>query len=108
MKVTIFGTGYVGLVTGACLAEVGNELLCVDIDTAKIEGLQNGVIPIYEPGLEAMDKHNAGEGRLQLCTDPSAVVSQYAVPTSVGRVLIRDPLHSVFSVDGEANHQGWR
>ena len=51
MRVTIFGTGYVGLVTGTCLAEVGHDIVCVDIDAAKVEGLNRGVIPIYEPGL---------------------------------------------------------
>ncbi len=52
MKVTVFGSGYVGLVTGACFAEAGNQVLCVDIDDAKIEGLKRGVIPIHEPGLD--------------------------------------------------------
>ena len=51
MRITVFGSGYVGLVTGACLADVGNHVLCVDIDDAKIEGLKAGRIPIYEPGL---------------------------------------------------------
>jgi len=54
MKVTIFGTGYVGLVQAAVLADVGHEVCCVDVDEAKVEGLKNGVIPIYEPGLEEL------------------------------------------------------
>ena len=54
MKVTLFGTGYVGLVTGACLAEMGNHVLCVDVDAAKVERLQRGEGPIYEPGLAAI------------------------------------------------------
>ncbi|MGZ4980535.1 MAG: UDP-glucose dehydrogenase family protein [Methylobacter sp.] len=69
MKITIFGSGYVGLVTGTCLAEVGNEVICVDIDEEKIAKLQQGIIPIYEPGLEAMVKENQSEGRLTFTTD---------------------------------------
>jgi UDPglucose 6-dehydrogenase len=69
MKITIFGSGYVGLVTGTCLAEVGNKVVCVDIDEAKIAKLQQGIIPIYEPGLEAMVKENQSEGRLMFTTD---------------------------------------
>jgi UDPglucose 6-dehydrogenase len=69
MKITIFGSGYVGLVTGTCLAEVGNDVVCVDIDEAKIAKLQQGIIPIYEPGLEAMVRENQSEGRLTFTTD---------------------------------------
>ncbi|MFI3157346.1 MAG: UDP-glucose/GDP-mannose dehydrogenase family protein [Methylococcaceae bacterium] len=69
MKITIFGSGYVGLVTGTCLAEVGNDVICVDIDEAKIAKLQQGIIPIFEPGLEAMIKENQAEGRLRFTTD---------------------------------------
>jgi|GEM_PF-2906015 len=58
MKITIFGSGYVGLVTGACLADVGHEILCVDLDQGKVDGLNNGIIPIYEPGLERKIKFN--------------------------------------------------
>jgi UDPglucose 6-dehydrogenase len=75
MRVTIFGTGYVGLVTGTCLAEVGHHVVCVDIDIAKIEGLRNGVIPIYEPGLEPMVKANFAEGRLEFTTDAAAAIA---------------------------------
>src|SRR3546814_9590503 len=74
MRVAIFGTGYVGLVTGTCLAEVGHEVVCVDIDQAKVDGLDNGVIPIYEPGLEPMVKANHAAGRLQLNTDAGQAV----------------------------------
>jgi UDPglucose 6-dehydrogenase len=69
MKVTIFGSGYVGLVTGACLAEVGNDVVCVDVDENKIERLQHGEVPIYEPGLEVLIRRNQEAGRLQFTTD---------------------------------------
>ena len=69
MKVTVFGSGYVGLVTGACLAEVGNHVMCVDVDPAKIELLNGGGVPIYEPGLEEMVARNRAAGRLKFTTD---------------------------------------
>jgi UDPglucose 6-dehydrogenase len=69
MRVTIFGSGYVGLVTGACLADAGNNVLCVDVDQAKIEGLKQGVVPIHEPGLDTLIKRNAEAGRLEFTTD---------------------------------------
>ncbi len=69
MKITIFGSGYVGLVTGACLAEVGNEVLCVDIDVRKIEMLKNAQMPIYEPGLDAMVQRNVKKNQLFFTTD---------------------------------------
>ena len=75
MKVTIIGTGYVGLVTGACLAEVGNEVFCVDVDARKIGILNAGGIPIFEPGLEEMVKRNVAEGRLVFSTDIEASVN---------------------------------
>ncbi|MFN3712860.1 MAG: UDP-glucose dehydrogenase family protein [Alcanivoracaceae bacterium] len=75
MKITVFGTGYVGLVTGTCLADVGHHVLCVDVDAGKIEGLRNGVIPIYEPGLEPMVKCNVAEGRLRFTTDAAEAVA---------------------------------
>jgi UDPglucose 6-dehydrogenase len=74
MRVTIFGTGYVGLVTGTCLAEVGHDVTCVDIDTAKVDGLNRGVVPIYEPGLEPMVKANHASGRLRFTTDAPAAI----------------------------------
>src|SRR5690606_13575296 len=75
MRVSIFGTGYVGLVTGTCLAEVGHEVVCVDIDAAKVEGLDRGVLPIYEPGLEPMVKANHAVGRLRFTTDAASAIA---------------------------------
>jgi UDPglucose 6-dehydrogenase len=75
MRVCIFGTGYVGLVTGTCLAEVGHDVICVDIDAAKIDGLDHGVVPIYEPGLTPMVKANHAAGRLRFSTDAPAGIA---------------------------------
>jgi UDPglucose 6-dehydrogenase len=75
MKVTIFGTGYVGLVTGACLAEMGNHVVCVDVDQAKVDGLLRGIVPIFEPGLEPIVKRNHASGRLDFTTDPGPAVA---------------------------------
>lgn len=69
MRVTIFGSGYVGLVTGACLADAGNHVLCVDVDAAKIERLKRGEVPIHEPGLDALIKRGSEAGRLEFTTD---------------------------------------
>lgn len=74
MKVTVFGVGYVGLVQGAVLAEVGHEVVCVDVDANKVEHLNQGVIPIYEPGLEALVRENHRSGRLSFTTDPIMAV----------------------------------
>ena len=74
MKIAVVGTGYVGLVLGACLSENGNTVICVDKDGAKIDMLTRGEIPIYEPGLEEMVVRNQHEDRLSFTTDlPSAV-----------------------------------
>jgi UDPglucose 6-dehydrogenase len=80
MQVTIFGTGYVGLVTGTCLAEVGNDVVCVDIDAAKVERLNRGEVPIFEPGLEDLVAANRAAGRLRFTTDAASAIAH-------GRIL---------------------
>jgi len=74
MKITVFGTGYVGLVTGTCLADVGHDVICMDVDAAKIDGLKQGEIPIFEPGLESMVLRNVEAGRLNFTTDARQAV----------------------------------
>ena len=69
MRITIFGSGYVGLVTGACLADAGNHVVCVDVDAGKIERLNRGEVPIHEPGLDELIERNAAKGRLKFTTD---------------------------------------
>jgi UDPglucose 6-dehydrogenase len=75
MKIAVIGTGYVGLVAGAGFADMGNDVLCADIDESKIGLLKRGEVPIYEPGLDRLIKHNANEGRLSFTTDISAAVA---------------------------------
>ena len=75
MKITVIGSGYVGLVSGACLAELGNDVLCMDVDPRKIALLQQGGVPIYEPGLEDMIKSNVAAGRLRFTTDVAESVA---------------------------------
>ncbi|MBW6489830.1 MAG: UDP-glucose/GDP-mannose dehydrogenase family protein [Lentimicrobium sp.] len=85
MKITIVGTGYVGLVTGTCFAEVGIEVVCVDIDAKKIENLKNGISPIYEPGLDDMIARNFEKGRLHFSTElPSSVNDADVIFIAVG------------------------
>ena len=74
MKITVIGTGYVGLVSGTCLAEVGNDVLCLDVDPAKIKLLEEGGIPIFEPGLQEMVRRNVAAGRLHFTTDVERAV----------------------------------
>ena len=69
MNITIVGTGYVGLVTGTCFAETGNQVSCIDIDQDKLNKLEQGIIPIHEPGLEAMISRNVSEGRLRFSSN---------------------------------------
>jgi len=75
MRIAIFGTGYVGLVTGTCLAEVGHDVVCVDIDADKVQGLKQGVVPIFEPGLQPMVKANHAAGRLDFTTDAASAIA---------------------------------
>lgn len=89
MNLTVIGTGYVGLVSGTCFAEMGNKVHCIDIDQQKIDHLKNGVIPIYEPGLEAMVKRNVENNSLHFSTDlaaqlPTTDVAFIAVGTPMG------------------------
>ena len=89
MKVAVIGTGYVGLVVGAGLAETGNSVTCVDINEERIRLLKEGVIPIFEPGLESMVRRNFESGRLKFTTDTVKAVSEnlvifLAVPTPMG------------------------
>jgi UDPglucose 6-dehydrogenase len=89
MRITVVGTGYVGLVTGTCFAETGNDVVCVDIDDNKVSKLSNGEITIYEPGLEKLFIRNLKEGRLSFTTDLKAGIQDakiifLALPTPPG------------------------
>src|SRR5271154_3076015 len=98
MRIAIIGTGYVGLVSGACFSEFGVDVICVDKDTAKIEALRQGRMPIYEPGLEQMVAENVKAGRLSFSTDlASAVKSADAVFIAVGTPARRGDGHADLS-----------
>ncbi|WP_316823189.1 UDP-glucose/GDP-mannose dehydrogenase family protein [Pedobacter gandavensis] len=89
MKIAVIGTGYVGLVTGTCLAETGNKVICVDIDAAKVKKMQDGQVPIYEPGLDVLFHRNIAQGRLTFTTDlahgiQDAQIIFMALPTPPG------------------------
>ena len=85
MRITVVGTGYVGLVVGACLAETGNDVHCADVDVGKIDGLRKNVLPIYEPGLDDLVERNQAQGRLKFTTDvPSAIAGSEVVFIAVG------------------------
>ena len=85
MNITVVGTGYVGLVTGACIAEMGNTVVCVDVDPKKIENLKKGILPIYEPGLETVVEENFAAGRLLFTTAlPEAMEQSDIIFIAVG------------------------
>ena len=90
MNIAMLGTGYVGLVTGSCFAETGNDVVCVDIDEAKVELLREGRVPFYELGLEELVERNTREGRLSFSTDlGEAVKRAEAVFIAVGTPQVR-------------------
>ena len=85
MNISVIGTGYVGLVVGACLAETGNDVICADVSEEKIAGLRRSVLPIYEPGLEGLVERNQADGRLKFTTDvPAAIAAAEIVFVAVG------------------------
>lgn len=79
MNIAVVGTGYVGLVTGTCFAETGNDVVCVDIDASKVEMMKNGAIPIYEPGLEILFERNIKNKRLHFTTDLHSAIKDAEV-----------------------------
>jgi len=109
MNIAIVGTGYVGLVTGTCFAEMGTNVTCVDIDTEKIDKLNNGIMPIYEPGLEELVKKNVREGRLHFTTDLTSVLGKVEIVFSaVGTPPDEDgsaDLHYVLDVARTFGHK---
>src|SRR5713226_4638587 len=102
MNIAIIGSGYVGLVTGTCLAESGNEVICVDINRERVAALSEGKIPIYEPGLAELVRRNVGEGRLTFTTDTAGAVAQCLISfIAVGTPMSSNgaaDLSSVFQV----------
>ena len=109
MKISVIGTGYVGLVTGACLADVGNDVLCIDVDAVKVGRLIAGEIPIYEPGLEALVQRNVSAGRLRFTTDliegaGFGLVQMIAVGTPPGEDGSADLQYVVVAARNLARH----
>jgi UDPglucose 6-dehydrogenase len=103
MKICVVGTGYVGLVTGTGFAEIGNHVVCVDTDADKVERLQRGELPIFEPGLEEMVSRNVRDGRLSFSSDPaSAIAASRVVFVAVGTPSRRDGGAHLGSVDAVA------
>ena len=98
MRIAMIGTGYVGLVSGACFSEFGTDVVCVDKDAGKIDRLLDGVMPIYEPGLEALVEKNVAAGRLSFTTEleeavggAEAVFIAVGTPTTEGTVMLIYP-----------------
>src|SRR5437762_1912357 len=114
MNITVIGTGYVGLVTGACLADAGNHVFCLDLDERKIARLNAGEIPIFEPGLEPIVRRNEQAGRLRFSTDVAASVAHgelqvIAVGTPPGEDGSADLQHVVAAARAVGRHmQGWK
>ncbi len=109
MKITVIGSGYVGLVSGACLADLGNDVLCVDVDAKKIELLNSGGVPIHEPGLAELIKRNVESGRLRFTTDVAAsvahgLVQMIAVGTPSGEDGSADLQYVLAAARNIANH----
>ncbi|MCK4349771.1 MAG: UDP-glucose/GDP-mannose dehydrogenase family protein, partial [Candidatus Krumholzibacteria bacterium] len=102
MKICMVGTGYVGLVSGACLADFGSNVMCVDIDAKRLEQIKSGIMPIYEPGLRELVERNYSSGRLQFTTDlGSAVKESSVIFSAVGTPMRKDgscDLTAVFQV----------
>jgi UDPglucose 6-dehydrogenase len=101
MNITIIGTGYVGLVTGTCFSEMGNEVYCVDVIEEKIESLKKGIIPIYEPGLEELIKKNYERGNLHFTTD----LAQGLENSDVCFIAVGTPMGEDGSADLQYVHQ---
>src|SRR4029453_15864882 len=107
MKIAVVGTGYVGLVLGACLAESGNDVICVDNVEAKVRMLRRGQVPIYEPGLQELVKRNKSEGRLAFTTElPKAVRASQVVFIAVGTPTGEDGSADLKHVLGVAREIG--
>ena len=103
MQIAIVGTGYVGLVSGTCFAEMGAHVTCVDVDAQKIEKLKNGIMPIYEPGLEELVKRNVGFERLKFTTDLTEVLDDVEVVFSaVGTPsLVKTSINTPYSLPNQ-------
>ena len=106
MNITVIGTGYVGLVTGACFAKMGNDVYCVDIDDEKIEGLKNNVLPIFEPNLDTLVRDSQNRGDLHFTTDiKEAEISFGNLPLRSMSVITRKWSAHMIS-DAEASPMG--